>query len=280
MKEKRVNKQRYEIIGTLNNNSVVAKDEHNKEVILLGKGIGFKKKKGDIVDNKIKNIKSYTLDKKKSADVLQGVDPIFLEIANEIIRYAEKEFGDIDTNILLPLADHIAFSIDRIKNDMVISNPLTSDIKLLFADEYEVAKKARKIIKRRLGYEITDDEIGYISLHIHAALSSQPPARSLQVASIIHQTVTYVEETFHIMIDENSVAYIRLVNHIKFLMVRLDRQEDVHVSMTDYTKEKFPESYAVACRVADYIEKLIHEKISIDEVGYLAIHIERIRHSV
>ena len=275
-----MNKQRYEIIGTLNNNSVVAKDEHNKEVILLGKGIGFKKKKGDIVDNKIKNIKSYTLDKKKSADVLQGVDPIFLEIANEIIRYAEKEFGDIDTNILLPLADHIAFSIDRIKNDMVISNPLTSDIKLLFADEYEVAKKARKIIKRRLGYEITDDEIGYISLHIHAALSSQPPARSLQVASIIHQTVTYVEETFHIMIDENSVAYIRLVNHIKFLMVRLDRQEDVHVSMTDYTKEKFPESYAVACRLADYIEKLIHEKISIDEVGYLAIHIERIRHSV
>lgn len=280
MKEKRVNKQRYEIIGTLNNNSVVAKDEHNKEVILLGKGIGFKKKKGDIVDNKLKNIKSYSLDKKKSTDVLQGVDPIFLEIANEIIRYAEKEFGDIDTNILLPLADHIAFSIDRIKNDMVISNPLTSDIKLLFADEYEVAKKARKIIKRRLGYEITDDEIGYISLHIHAALSSQPPARSLQVASIIHQTVTYEEETFHITIDENSVAYIRLVNHIKFLMVRLDRQEDVHVSMTDYTKEKFPESYAVACRVADYIEKLIREKISEDEIGYLAIHIERIRHSV
>ena len=280
MKEKRVNKQRYEIIGTLNNNSVVAKDEHNKEVILLGKGIGFKKKKGDIVDNKLKNIKSYSLDKKKSTDVLQGVDPIFLEIANEIIRYAEKEFGDIDTNILLPLADHIAFSIDRIKNDMVISNPLTSDIKLLFADEYEVAKKARKIIKRRLGYEITDDEIGYISLHIHAALSSQPPARSLQVASIIHQTVTYVEETFNITIDENSVAYIRLVNHIKFLMVRLDRQEDVHVSMTDYTKEKFPESYAVACRVADYIEKLIREKISEDEIGYLAIHIERIRHSV
>lgn len=110
---------------------------------------------------------------------------------------------------------------------MVISNPLTSDIRLLFADEYEVAKKARKIIKRRLGYEITDDEIGYISLHIHAALSSQPPGRSLQVASIIHQTVNYVEETFNIVIDEDSIAYIRLVNHIKFLMVRLDRKEDV-----------------------------------------------------
>ena len=82
------------------------------------------------------------------------------------------------------------------------------------------------------------------------------------------------------MIDEDSIAYVRLVNHIKFLMVRIDRKEDVQVSMTDYTKEKFPESYAVACRVADYIEKLILEKISDEEIGYLAIHIERIRQSV
>ena len=48
MKENKVEKQRYEVIGTLNNNGVVAKDELNKEVILLGKGIGFKRKAGDV----------------------------------------------------------------------------------------------------------------------------------------------------------------------------------------------------------------------------------------
>ena len=48
MKENKVKKQRYEVIGTLNNNGVVAKDELNKEVILLGKGIGFKRKAGDV----------------------------------------------------------------------------------------------------------------------------------------------------------------------------------------------------------------------------------------
>ena len=96
-------KQRYEVIGTLNNNGVVAKDELNKEVILLGKGIGFKRKAGDVIENPGKNIKCYSLEKNTGKNVLQGVDPIFLEIANEIIRYAEKEFGDIDTKILLPL---------------------------------------------------------------------------------------------------------------------------------------------------------------------------------
>ena len=57
MKENKVKKQRYEVIGTLNNNGVVAKDELNKEVILLGKGIGFKRKAGDVIENPGKNIK-------------------------------------------------------------------------------------------------------------------------------------------------------------------------------------------------------------------------------
>ena len=41
MKEKKEKKQRYEVIGTLNNNGVVAKDELNKEVILLGCSINY-----------------------------------------------------------------------------------------------------------------------------------------------------------------------------------------------------------------------------------------------
>ena len=88
MTENKVKKQRYEVIGTLNNNGVVAKDELNKEVILLGKGIGFKRKAGDVIENPGKNIKCYSLEKNTGKNVLQGVDPIFLEIANEIIRYA------------------------------------------------------------------------------------------------------------------------------------------------------------------------------------------------
>ena len=35
MKENKVKKQRYEVIGTLNNNGVVAKDELNKEELYI-----------------------------------------------------------------------------------------------------------------------------------------------------------------------------------------------------------------------------------------------------
>ena len=41
MKENNVKKQRYEVIGTLNNNGVVAKDELNKEELKNYKSIGI-----------------------------------------------------------------------------------------------------------------------------------------------------------------------------------------------------------------------------------------------
>ena len=109
-----MNKQRYEVIGTLNNNGVVAKDELNKEVILLGKGIGFKRKAGDVIENPGKNIKCYGLEKTTGKNVLQGVDPIFLEIANEIIRYAEKVKKDKTKSALYGLDNINTLSANQI----------------------------------------------------------------------------------------------------------------------------------------------------------------------
>ena len=38
------------IYKIINNNIISAKDENDSEIILMGKGLGFNKKKGDIVD--------------------------------------------------------------------------------------------------------------------------------------------------------------------------------------------------------------------------------------
>ena len=80
----------------------------------------------------------------------------------------------------------------------------------------------------------------------------------------------------------DSTLYIGALasNNVNNIVNDAGKYDEYKEKVKDLTKEKFPESYAVACRVADYIEKLILEKISDEEVGYLAIHIERIRHSV
>ena len=51
--------------------------------------------------------------------------PVFIEIASDIIRFAQEQFDHVDTKILLPLADHIDFAIKRIQENVNMSNPFT-----------------------------------------------------------------------------------------------------------------------------------------------------------
>lgn len=118
----------YRVIKVLNNNSILAlSSPENNEVIILGKGIGFGKKISESIKN-IENAKIYTLEKQsvpgEALKSAASVKPEFLEIANDIIIETEKAFGKVDNAILLPLADHIAFAIERMKKGLNISNPI------------------------------------------------------------------------------------------------------------------------------------------------------------
>ena len=142
--------------------------------MLLGKGVGFGKK----VSQRFEAPADCTLyrlaqetERGSAKELAKSVAPEFLEIADEILREAEKTFGNtIDRRILFPLADHISFAVGRIRNHEQISNPLTDDIKVLFYSEFKVAEVLKKILKERMDIEIDEHEVGYVALHIHSAL--------------------------------------------------------------------------------------------------------------
>ena len=117
----------------------------------------------------------------KAEDIIQSVSPVCLEMANEVLNHAEKEFGKLDRSILFPMADHIEFAIRRIQNKEQISNPLTEDIRILFSKEYQTAQYIKQLLSERLQIEIDEHEIGYIALHIHSAIVDEnisSPCRS------------------------------------------------------------------------------------------------------
>ncbi|BCN31333.1 PRD domain-containing protein [Anaeromicropila herbilytica] len=271
----------FQVIKVLNNNGILALNkEDKKEIIFIGKGIGFQFKKDEIFSN-IEDAKRYGLqedsEKGSSINIINSVDPIFLDITHEIILVAEKKFGKVDNNILIPLADHIAFSIERIKNNMLVSNPFALDIKALFEEEYEVALKGKAIIKEMTGYDINDDEVGYITLHIHSALSEERVSQSMRVAIIVRETIEKIENEFNIKIDINSLSYNRLMSHIKYMVARVMKGEVLNLDMSPYMKKEFPYSYQVAEDVCKQLSKEFRKEFSDVEVGYLAIHIERVR---
>ena len=52
-----------EVLKTINNNIVVSLDQKNREMIVMGRGLGFKKKAGDTIEED-KSVKIFTLNDK------------------------------------------------------------------------------------------------------------------------------------------------------------------------------------------------------------------------
>ena len=143
----------YRVSKILNNNGVIAIDmDENKEYVILGKGVGFGKKVSQRFD-KPEGCTTYRLEQEtergSAKELVKGIEPEYLEIADAILTESQKVFGDsIDRGILFPLADHISFAVARIRRNEQISNPLTDDIRVMFYKEYKVASCIRELLKR------------------------------------------------------------------------------------------------------------------------------------
>ena len=81
----------YQIVCVINNNVVSAMNERHQERILVGKGIGFRARKGDLVDSS-KIDKEYFLKSKTIAGKLYALlaqtPESYMEIADKIVKKA------------------------------------------------------------------------------------------------------------------------------------------------------------------------------------------------
>lgn len=273
----------YRVSKVLNNNGVIAIEmEENQEYVLLGKGIGFGKKVSQRFEAPFDCIR-YSLkddtERGSVASLVKSVDPVFLEIANEVLREAECTFGKIDKRILFPLADHISFAVARMKNGEQISNPLTGDIHALFYKEFQVASVLKKILSDRMQIEIGDDEIGYVALHVHSAIEDEKVSVAMQMARTVRECVSIIEAETGKKIDVMTLDYNRLMNHVKYMAARLLRGEELKININDYIEIKFPKAFAIATTVCDHLGENIGIQPGEREIGYLAMHIERVYNS-
>jgi len=270
----------FRVVKALNHNGVIAVEVgSNKEYILLGKGIGFGKKVNERMetpeDTHIYLLQQET-ERGSTREMINDIEPKVLDIASAIIMEAEKKFKKIDANILCPLADHIAFAIKRIKNNEQISNPLTQDIRALFSEEYEVACKGKEIIKEIEGIDINEDEIGYIALHIHSSLGDEKISQAIETARLVRDCITSIEQNTGKTIDIESLSYNRLMSHIKYMTARTIKGEPINLDMNDYIKERFPKSFEISKNICRQLGRELNKEIKDVEIGYLAMHIERV----
>lgn len=270
----------YRIRKVLNHNAaIVIRMEDNNEYLLMGKGVGFGKKTGERVEAGPEDT-AYALqqltDRGDAKEIIKAVSPACLELANEVLNEAERALGKIDRSILFPMADHIEYAVRRIKNHEQISNPLTEDIRVLFHREYKVAQCVVPLLWERMQVKIDEHEIGYIALHVHAAIEDEKVSQAMQIARAVRECISLVEQQTGKKIDIMSLAYNRLMNHVRYMVARAMNGEKLKLNMNDYMRVKFPEAFDTAAVICGEIGKSLNRKLDEVETGYLAMHIERV----
>lgn len=270
----------YRIKKVLNHNTVIvigAKD--NQEYLIMGKGVGFGKKVSEQIESRPEDT-VYSLqestERGDARELVKSVQPVYLEVASELLKEAERVFGKIDRRIIFPLADHIAYAVCRVSNQEQISNPLTEDIRVLFHMEFKVAQSARAILREKMNVEIDDDEVGYIALHIHSAIEDAKVSDAMQMAMAVRECISLIESEIGRPIEVMSLSYNRLMNHIRYMVARTMNGEQLKVNMNDYMGVKFPKAFQMAETICEKIGKNLKCELSEVEIGYLAMHIERV----
>ncbi|KMM59414.1 transcription antiterminator LicT, partial [Bacillus glycinifermentans] len=107
------------IAKVINNNVVSVLDERDQELVVMGRGIAFQKKPGEMVDeSRIEKI--FRLDNKDISErfktLLDEIPIEFMEMTEEIISLAKMRLGKkLNDSIYVSLTDHIHFAIERHK---------------------------------------------------------------------------------------------------------------------------------------------------------------------
>lgn len=270
----------YRVTKALNHNALLAVKENSaREYLLLGKGIGFGKKVTEYVQPE-EDVKIYSLqsdsERGNTREMVRDMNPVYLEISNTILNGAEEEFGKIDRSILFPMADHIAFAVERIRKGEQISNPLTPDIQILFHKEYKIAEMAEELLRRVDGIEIDKDEIGYIALHVHSSICDENVSNAMQIAAAVRECVAMIEKETGSKINIQTLSYNRLMNHIKYMAARGITGEELKLDMNEYIEKQFPNSFQIANAVCHHLSQSLRIELPEIEIGYLAMHIERV----
>ncbi len=274
------------IAKVLNNNIAIAVNDRGKDVIVMGCGVAFQKRHGDEVDeSKIERLFSQNVPtlSRRFGELAVEIPEEYFEAAQSIVASAKMRLGrELDDTIYLTLTDHIYFTLDRFRKGLTIYNRLLLETKMIYREEFSVALEALTYLDKRFDVDLPEDEAAFIALHLVNADTDVSMSQTFEITRIVQQINSIIRNYFKKEIPFESLAYYRLMVHLKFFATRVVTFDSVNHDdfedrqLFDLIKTQYAESYRCAELIRVYIEKTYSVMVGENEEMYLTIHIERV----
>ena len=269
------------LLRKINNNAAVAQDNRGREMVVLGRGVGFHPMPYELTDLSVVYRTFYDVEP-QYYEMLSSLPEEALMAAADIAEQAEIALqAELNPNLPFTLADHIAFAQEREKQGIRLATPLHYDVQHLYPREYELGLQAMETVRLRTGTALPRAEAVNIALHIvNAELEGSDLSSTLAAVEVLDEVTVLVERELGIALDRESYNYARFAMHIQFLVRRLSSgkvMEQGSGKMLSELSAEYPATYRCAQAVAKEIEQRHGWHCSSDEVLYLMLHIYRVQ---
>jgi len=252
---------------------------------LLGKGIGYARKPGDLIAEGISDQVFLPVgdpDARALVDLLGAIPASYVLLAREIITRAQDTLQvTLHPHLLLALTDHLHFAVEREQQGLAVTNGLAWEIRTYYPDEYAIGAESLSLINARLGVGLPEDEAANIAFHlVNARNDTNSTFNALRAAQLISEIVTIVSYALGERFDHDELNHRRFITHLQFFANRLFAgrllDEDGGF-LYHHILQRYPEAIACAQRVRSHVENEYGVTLPEEEIGYLGLHIQRLR---
>lgn len=268
-------------IKRINHNAAICIDAAGRQLIALGRGIGFGDMPKDIPMTDITRT-FYNIDDRYLAFIGE-VDSQVLDFAAQLAELAVNNLSyELSSNLPITLADHIQFALKRAREHMQISLPLAADVQLAHPVEYKIGEIAVAGMQKTFKVRVPRSEAVGVALSIvNAAISASAAAdkRTATEDGLLEQATQIVERHMGVSVDRDSFAYARFSTHVRYLFKRVAENtplDTLNAELYAVVVEQNPQAAACAREIGSAIEQAYDKPFAEEELLYLIMHINRI----
>lgn len=218
---------------------------------------------------------------KKIRQLFPHID--LLKIQEIIVQAEEKLQYYFTDQAFINLIIHIAIAIERVKNEKEIKMVEEFFESLTGKYELQVATWVVERLSETFHLTFSQDEIGYIALHMLGAKIQEEvdtsncdillDVQNEEYVNTAKEIVCLAGEVLDVDLSQDKLLLTALVLHLRPTIVRIKYGLKLRNPMLDTIKNEYTSIFGAAWACSSIFEKRLGVSINEDEVGYIAMHL-------
>ncbi len=271
------------VVKKINNNAALCRDGDQRELVAFGRGIGFPPTPYELTDLSKVDRTFYNVSSQYIPMIKDIPDQVIQFTAREMLALQDQLPYETSSNLMLTLADHIAFAIERCRRGIYVRMPNIYELELNYPAEVKIGRQLVEAIQKEFKIRLPKGEVQGIAMHLINARdgAKEQPALDLdeKYEEILDQTTRIIEREMGFQVRRDTFNYARFATHMQFLLKRAFEHKPIdssNLQMYASMREEYPEVSACVDQISRYYRTAWSLDLTDEEKLYLILHVNRV----